>query len=147
MNSRIRRAGFERNAGNMMVVATTTTSPSIHSVGATKVENYDDDDDAHLETWLIYGIVGIAVVASLALLLISVLGHFAKKRASEERRCSSTSDTISRDSWVIVCNEVPEVHSIEKPGTSFPGDDIQNPSPTLQRTTEHADAASFAAPS
>ncbi|XP_065293958.1 uncharacterized protein [Dermacentor albipictus] len=130
-----------------MEVATTTASPSIFGVGDTEVEDhYDDDDDTHLETWLIYGIVGIAVVALLALALISILAHFVKKRASEERRCSSASDVNSRDSWVLACNEVPEVPSREKPRTSFLGDDVQNFSPTLQQIVEPVDAPTPASP-
>nr|XP_050023139.1 uncharacterized protein LOC126517461 [Dermacentor andersoni] len=130
-----------------MEVATTTTSPAIFSVGATEVEDHHDDDgDTHLETSLIYGIVGIAVVASVALVLISILTNFVKKRASEERRCSSASDVNSRDSWVIVSNEVPEVCSREEPGTRFSGYDVQNFSPSLQQTIEPADAQSSTTP-
>ncbi|KAL1430723.1 hypothetical protein MTO96_002326 [Rhipicephalus appendiculatus] len=126
-------------AGNPVAVTTTTTSPVISDVGIAAFE--DGDNGIDVEISIIYGIVGIALAASSALLVIYILTRIFKKRAP---RRSSRSDTMSIDSWVMVYDEIPEVNLQEKAGTSSLRDVVSPPpSPTTsERTAEPAVAES-----
>lgn len=134
------------HADNLMDFSTTTASPVLSNVGYPETEHGDEDID--LEIRIIYGIAGTAVVALLALFGIYLLTRFVKKRAPADGIRSNRSDTMSIDSWVIVCDDVPEVlPSQEKTGTSFSPDDNVDSSPPLQRATERTGEPSFAGPS
>lgn len=119
------------HAGDPMEVTTTTRSPAISNLGIAEVE--DGDNGMDLEIRIIYGIVGIALVALLILFVMYIVTRLLKKSAP---RRSSRSDTVSIDSWVMVCDHVPEVHLQEKAGTSFSRDDVLVSIPPSQTTSE-----------
>ncbi|KAH7935810.1 hypothetical protein HPB52_013865 [Rhipicephalus sanguineus] len=61
-----------------MEVTTTTRSPAISNLGIAEVE--DGDNGMDLEIRIIYGIVGIALVASSILFVMYIVTRLLKKR-------------------------------------------------------------------